>query len=116
MSAWSCGSTVLTCPKYSPVDGEVLAEGLAAAAQRVGDRAQGVREVLRLHGLQQRERVVDDLLQLDGVRAAVLPDHVAVGQPLLAPGWSGICRLTNRSPNSVLGSSRAVTSAGIWSR
>src|SRR5688572_285576 len=31
-------------------------------------------------------------------------------------GASGISRETNRSPNSVLGSSRAVTSAGIWSR
>ena len=47
--------------------------------------------------------------------AAVLADDVAVGQPLAA-GVPGTSRATKRSPNSVLGSSRAVTSAGIWSR
>ena len=48
--------------------------------------------------------------------AAVLADDVAVGQPLLRRAVRGISRETKRSPNRVLGSSRALTSAGIWSR
>ena len=48
------------------------AELVAAAFQRLGDGGQGGGELLRLHRGQQRQHMVEDLLQLDGVAGAVL--------------------------------------------
>ena len=101
--------------RSTPVDADqVLAERVAAPRQRVGDRAQRVGEVLRLDRLQQRQRVVDHPLQLDRVLGAVLAMTSPSAEPVAAA--APVSRATNRSPNSVLGSSRALTSAGIWSR
>src|SRR3712207_8866831 len=62
------------------------------------------RSVLRLHRLQQGQGVVDDPLQLDRVRAAVLVDDVAVGQALGA----GLDRKSTRLNSSHANISYAV--------
>src|SRR3954468_5761230 len=82
-SSWSSGRTVLISPMYRPVAAR-LAPRSSPLPRSASATAPRVAEVLGLHGLQQREHVVDHALELDGVLAAVLPDHVAVGQALRA--------------------------------
>ena len=94
---------------------EVLAEPLAAALERGGDRVERHVEVGRLHRAQQRVEVGEHLLDLDRDLGALdgLPG-LERRRPDVLP--SGISSETYFSPNSVLGTIEPVTSAGICSR
>ena len=87
-----------------------LAELLAASLEGVGQGVQGVVELGRLHGAQERVEVVQHALDLDrqlGLRRSCR-------RPRATPrtGPSGCSSSTYFSPNRVLGTSAAVTFVG----
>ena len=96
------------------VDGlEVLAELVAAALERGGDRVEGHVELGRLDRAQQRVEVGEHLLDLDRDLGAL--DDVAGLDGVAGRRRSGTSSETYFSPNSVLGTIEPVTLAGIVS-
>ena len=80
-----------------------LAELLAAALERGGQRVERGVEVGRPHGAQQREQVGEDLAQLDVGLDPVGRDHVAVRRAASTTGRRGGRSEMNFWPNSVVG-------------
>ena len=92
---------------------EVLAEPVAAALEGGGQRVERLVELGRLDRAQQRVEVVERLLDLGGHHGPL--DGVAGLDVVAGRAASGICSATYFSPNSVLGSIRAVTLLGMVS-
>ena len=92
-----------------------LAELLAAAVERGGERVERGVEVGGSDRAQQREQVGQDLAQLDVGVDPVGRDDVAVLERRLATGSSGGTNEMNFWPNSVVGRISTSTLAGISS-